>query len=192
MFEIYREMIDLGMLTGNGDLIKAHFKNIMVIASSIGEFAWATDFLEQHNAAIIGNHHENGVHFGKGVIAFFQGQPKQAEKYFYRVLRNYEDIFFGLDARAYLLKIYYETGDTNSLESMCDSYRMFIKRNKQIPARRKGSYLYLVNLIRRLSRIPHFDREKLLKLRSDIENGRKVSNTKWLLEKIDQAVKDSL
>ncbi len=71
---------------------------------------------------------------------------------------------------------------------MCVSYRMFINRNKQIPARRKGSYLYLVNLIRRLARTPHFDREKLLKLRSDIENGRKVSNTKWLLEKIDQAL----
>ena len=188
MFSLYQEVFDRGMLGQDGSLLKAHFKNLMVLSCNLGEFDWAGKFLEDHASSIIGNHHENGLHFGRGVIAFFKDQPEEAARYFYRVLQDYEDIFFGIDARGYLLKIHYETGNTMSLESLCDSYRMFLKRNKELPGSRKANYNFFVNCMRRLARIPEFDKARLERLKRDILEGRKISNTVWLLEKVDEAL----
>ena len=188
MFSLYQEVIDHGVLGGEGSLLKAHFKNLMVLSCNLSEFEWAEKFLQDHESSIIGNYHENALHFGRGVIAFFKDQPEEAARHFYRVLQDYEDIFFGIDARGYLLKIHYETGNTLSLESLCDSYRMFLKRNKELPGSRKANYNFFVNCMRRLARIPDFDKPRLERLKRDILEGRKISNTVWLLEKVDEAL----
>lgn len=188
IWELYQEMIDQGILGAKGSLLKAHFKNMMVIASRLGEFEWAKRFLKDHQTYIIGNHNQNGIHFGKGVISYYEGNLDEAGIHFYKVLEDYEDIFFGLDARGYLLRIHYETGNTVSLESLCDSYRMFLKRNKELPGRRKANYNHFVNCMRRLARIPDFEKERLLKLKKDIEEGRRIANTGWLLAKVDESL----
>lgn len=181
MWEIYSEMMEKGLLDSRSKILAAHFKNIMGISARIGKFAWAAQFLDQ-----LGEEQaSNAGHFGRGVLSYFQKKPDEAERHFHRILDDFEDIFFGLDARVYLLRIYFETGNLVGLDSLCESFRMYLKRNKSLPRVRKANYNHFVNCMRRLGRIPPFDHARLTKLRQDIEEGRRIAATGWLLEKLD-------
>lgn len=186
MWEIYSEMMGEGLLNRKSKILAAHFKNIMAISTRIGKFAWASDFLDQMGE----DKDSNAGHFGRGVLAFFQNHHDEAERHFYRILDDFEDLFFGLDARVYLLRIYLETGNLVGLDSLCESFRMYLKRNKALPRARKANYNYFVNCMRRLGRIAPFDRERLSKLRTDIEEGRRIAATGWLLGKVDQMLEN--
>lgn len=188
IWELYREMIRHGMMAQDGKILNSHFKNIMVVAARLGEFEWATDFLQQHEKYFVGSEREIGIHFGRAVISFYSGDLEQAALHFHRVLDDYEDIHFGIDARGYLLRIYFETGNLIGLEALCGSFRMFLKRTRELTGKKKANYNHLINCMRRLARIPDFDKERLRKLRSDIENGRPIANTSWLLKKVDEAL----
>jgi hypothetical protein len=181
MWQIYSEMMDKGLLNSQSKILAAHFKNIMAISARIGKFAWAEQFLDQLGE----NADSNAGHFGRGVLAFFQGEPDKSEKHFHRILNDFEDVYFGLDARVYLLRIYFETGNLVGMDSLCESFRMYLKRNKSLPRARKANYNYFVNCMRRLGRIAPFDKERLLKLRIDIGEGRRIAATGWLLERVD-------
>ena len=74
-----------------------------------------------------------------------------------------------LDARMYLLQIYYETGESLALESLAHAFRMFLDRNKNLSQNRKREYIDFILHLRRLSNIPLHDRKRLQKLREQIK-----------------------
>jgi hypothetical protein len=185
-FEIYCAMLDRNLLGTAGRLMAAHFKNIVVLASKLREFDWARQFVAQHQPQLQGEFNRNAHNFSLGYIAFMEGQFEKAESCLYRVLDDYEDIYYGVDARMTLLRIHYETANTIGLDSLADSFRMFIKRNTQLSGHRKANLQAFIRYIRRLAHIPPFDAAAFQKLRQDILTGRKVTHTEWLLSKVDR------
>ncbi|MEM6270162.1 MAG: hypothetical protein AAF998_12045 [Bacteroidota bacterium] len=190
MWTVYVEMQLNHTLDQDGGIPRAHFKNMLTIAARLGEFAWAESVLRQYETTHPDAAVDNAINFGRGILEFYRARPQAAIRHFHRVLDHYEDLFFGLDARVYLLRIYYETGDVTGLDALCDSFRMFLKRNQQLPRSRKANYNHFVNYLRRLSRIPRFEGDRLRKLRHDIASGRRISATNWLLREIDGLISD--
>jgi hypothetical protein len=185
-FEIYQEMLERQIFGTGGKLLSSHFKNIVLVAGRLSEFEWALQFVEQNVAHLQAEFNHNAYNFSMGVIAFHQRQFEKAERHLYRVLDDYEDIFFGVDARVILLRIHYETENMVGLESLADSFRMFIKRTTQLDGHRKANLQAFIRYLRRLARIPAFDKLALQKLKEAILAGRKFANTAWLLEKVEQ------
>ncbi len=185
-FAIYQEMLDRKILGAEQRLLSGHFKNIVVVACRLLEFDWARQFVDDHFAELPPQHQRIAHNFSLGCIAFSEGKFAQAEPFLHRVLDDYEDIYFGIDARVILLRSYYETANLIGLESLADSFRMFLKRNTQIDGQRKANLQEFIRHLRRLANLPPSDKVARDKLRQDILKGRAVPNQAWLLSKLDQ------
>jgi hypothetical protein len=183
---LHRAMLDQGLLEPEHNILSPNYKNAVVVASRLGEFDWARQLMERFREVLHLGHNRNAHQYGEGVIAYHEGDLKRAEPFFHRVLDGFEDIYYGLDARGYLLRIFYETGNLIGLDALLESYRMFVKRTKELPGARKASHNEFIRLVRRLAHINPHDRDSILRLRSDIEKGRRIPWTAWLMEKVDE------
>ena len=185
MLDTYKELLDKGLLETGDRMLSTQFKNMVVVSARLGAFEWAKMVLHTYGPRLAGEFKQNGVNFAEGVIAYFEGNLGRSAKAFHRVLDGFEDVFYGLDARVYLLRIYYETGDVLGLEALADSFRMYLKRNKELSGSRKANYNAFIRYIRRLARTPGYAQDALIRLRQEVMEGRKIGVTDWLLGKLD-------
>jgi hypothetical protein len=188
--DLHREMLELELLTPAHHLISPIFKNAVVVASRLGEFAWAKELMHRFEETLQLPANIIAYHFSAGIIAFHEGYLKEAEPHFHRVLDDFEDVFYGLDTRGYLLRIYYETNNLIGLDALLDSYRMYLKRNQGLPGARKASHNEFIRFVRRLAHCNPHDQGALLRLQTEIEAGRRMPFTGWLLVKVGELMDD--
>jgi hypothetical protein len=189
-FDLYMEVLGKQAAGKAPALLSSHFKNIVVVACRLGEFQWAQKFVADFFPHLQGEFNRNAYHFALGFIAFSMGDFAKAESNLYRVLDEYEDIFYGIDARVTLLRTHYETGNVIGLESLADSFRMYIKRSAQLSGQRKANLQAFIRQLRRLAHIPKFDKEAFKKLHAEVVSGRELVNKQWLIAKIEQNLRN--
>jgi hypothetical protein len=187
-FDLYMELLGKQAAGKAPALLSSHFKNIVVVASRLGEFQWAQKFVADFIPLVQGEFNRNAYHFALGYIAFCMGEFEKAESNLYRVLDEYEDAFYGIDARVTLLRIHYETDNIIGLDSLADSFRMYIKRSTQLSGQRKANLQAFIRQLRRLAHIPKFDKAAFKKLHEEVVSGRELVNKKWLVAKIEQHI----
>ena len=106
-------------------------------------------------------------------------------------------MYYGLSARALLLKIYYEENDTESLLALCSSFQTYLKRNKLV-----SDYQYRVqaNLIRfvkkafqlklkRPRRTTEAFTQKVTALKNEMSETGEITNLNWLNSKVAELEK---
>ncbi len=185
MLALYKEMDMHNLLQVNALLPAAQFKNMVSLGLRCADFDWVQAMIDKYGNLVADDAQGNASAFNQGVLFFFQGDFSSAEKFLNKVLAAYDDVFYGLDARAYLLRVHYETGNVLGMESLAESFKMFLKRNKKIPKAHKQSYLTATRFFRRLIKIPAYDKHKLSALSKEIEESNFAGGSKrWLLGKI--------
>lgn len=183
---LVREMIGQGILLEEGRISPWLFKNITTVALKQGEFEWAENFIQSHGEFIEEAHQTAAIDYNTALLHFYKGEFKAAQSGLYRLMQYCEDIFYHLDGRALLLRIYYAVGDGGAMESLSHSFRMYIERNKRISAAHKENYLTFIKFFRRLINTPPRDLERIRKLREDVlEVQWNSSGKEWILERID-------
>ncbi len=79
---------------------------------------------------------------------------------------------------------YYELDEIEALGSLLDTFRVYLSRNKELPATRKKHYLNTISIVRKLSRIVPGDHKEIDKLRNEIESTQGIVSKNWILEKL--------
>ena len=131
-FELYKEMLAQKIILDKGKISPWHFKNIVFYATKLGEFDWATNFIEEFSSRLTVDHHGNALSYTRGVLEFYKQNYNQAEIHFNELLNDFVDPYYGSDTRVWLLKIFFETGNTIGLESLIDSFRMYLNQSQII------------------------------------------------------------
>ncbi len=189
LLEVYQEALEMKVIVENGMILSSHLRNICSIALRLGKFDWVKSFLEEWKDKVLGDHANNAYQYVMGMSCHYQKRFAEAERYFNEVLEDYKNLYYGINARGFLLQIYYETGNGVGLESMSHSFRMFLDRNKDIPEERRYQYIAFINHLKRLCNIGPKDKERLLQLRETIlEKDEKGMGSTWLLEKIGHLI----
>ena len=187
IFEMYQEILAQGFLLDRGKLPPWHLKNIITVAARLGEFEWADAFLDDWKNKLHGDYEDNALNYNQGLLYYFQADYEAAEQSFNRLLQDYKDMFYGINARGYLLQIFYETGNTRGMEALCHSFRMFLVRNKSIAEVKRRQHILFINHLRRFTGIPLQDKEKLRALKDEIlEKEDRGMGSQWMLDKIDE------
>lgn len=186
-----KEMIAEGLLLDEkGALSPWPFKNLITVALRLKEYGWITGFMNSHAGFIAETDRESAVLYNKGALHFSKGEFEEAGVAFRSLLQICEDIFYHLDARSYLLRIYYETQGALAMESLTHSFRMYIQRNRQISLDHKNTYLTFIAFFRRLINIPPKNRERIEILESDVlASDWNKAGKEWILEKLDELKK---
>jgi hypothetical protein len=94
-----------------------------------------------------------------------------------------KDTFYSINSKFLLLKNYYELRESDALDSLCVSFKEYIRKNKVISDTYKNSCL---NFIRMLEKSYGVTKLKAVKLKEELEKSTQIAEKNWLMEKIEE------
>ena len=114
-----------------------------------------------------------------------------AQKKYVKVIEQLREVaysthIYALGGKQILLKTYYETDEFLPLDSLIHSFRAYLRRNRVISKDVREQYLNFLRFLKRLSYIDPYKKDKLEKIRSDIQECSAVAQKSWLLEKVSE------
>lgn len=183
MFEIFKKIIQKQLLLEEGSLSEGIFKNIVTVALGVGEFDWTETFIETYTPFLPAKIRENARSFNLSYLYFHQ---KRFDKVL-ELLRNveYNDVVYVLGSKLILIQTYYEMNEIMAMDSLIDSFRIYIRRNKVMSKNLKREYMNYLNFVKKLMDLRLSGQKATQKFREQVMAGSATTSKKWLLEKID-------
>ncbi len=187
LFQIYQLMSEKNLLTEGEYIPVGKMKNIISVACQLRHFDWIRQLIEDSKMHIAPHFRESVYSFGIGVIHFYKGELRQAISHLIRV--DDIDINYHLSGRFVLMKAYYDLDEDFSerTEQIFKSFIAYIKHNKVISTVNKEGYTNFTKTLISLYRIKHMVGKRSLEVvENRLQNYQRVSDKKWLLEKISE------
>ena len=97
---------------------------------------------------------------------------------------EYDDILQNLSAKTLQIKIYYDLQVWQTLDSLLDSVRIYIRR-KKVLGYHKENFSNILRFMQRLMALPRGDRESRQILRHEIESCKVLSEKSWFIGKLE-------
>ena len=182
IFSLYKTVLSREIILERGLLSPWDFKNIVVTGLRREAYDWVEDFIETYKDKIPSEFQENAYTYNRARLHFYRREYSQTLRLLQQV--EYEDVFYNLDSKVMLLKIYYELRELASLDSLIDSFRIFLRRNKLISEHHRTNYLNLVKYVRKMSRIRPGDFRKLKNIKENLSKVEQIADLDWLNEQI--------
>lgn len=183
-FSLFKNIIHLGILLENGLLSEGVFKNMVTVSLRVGEFEWAENFIREYSEHLPSNIRENARTFN--LASLYLQQKRYGEVI--ELLRDveYNDVIYALGSKLLLTLTYYEQGEFLALDSLMDSFRIYLRRNKVISKRLKREYSNFLNILKKLTNLSSSNAKSISNLKNKILKTDSVTSKKWLLEKIEE------
>lgn len=183
LFNIYKSLLHEEIVFDmNGHLSPFTFKNIVVVGSNLKEFVWVEEFIHGYKEHIREDQRDNAVQFNLSLLYFYKQDYRNALRILSRVV--FDDPFYNTDAKSMLLKIYFEQSETEALLSLCESFSVYLKRNKILAETHKRNYLNLIRFVKKLAKIGPDHSERLAKVKAELAETQRVNDRRWLMEQI--------
>ena len=187
-FEIRKKMVEEDLLSGSDHYMQpSEFRSTLIDALNVNKLEWAKKFAENNIVKLHPEFREDIDNYSKAFLAYPEGNYDKAVEYASKL--NINQIIFKLDMKNMLSKVYYETGSTEPLLSLLNSYYQLInnygKNESGYSIRHKNFILYL----RKLSTLKEnkIGTLELEMLKKNIEKDN-VNSKSWLIKKIDEMI----
>lgn len=111
-----------------------------------------------------------------------------------RLLQNvvFTDVFYHLGAKLMLLKMYYETEQTEPFYSLIDAFNIYLYRNKGISIYQRKSYLNLIRFTKKLfdlkinPPVSQKFKERIVAIEKRIKSNQNIVSLVWLNERMGE------
>ena len=127
---------------------------------------------------------ENAKTFNLARIAFYKKEFNQVIQLLQLV--EYDDVFYNLVSRTFLLASYYELEEYDSLEALINSTNVYLRRDKGISESSKRNYLNQNRFLKRIMNVNQNDKSAIEKLKRQLSDTKGVASKPWLVEKINE------
>lgn len=184
VFEIFKTMVDKDILVEDNQLPEAVFKNIITASLGVREFAWTEQFIQQYANFLPARIRENARRFNLAYLYFHQKEYTKVIEHLRDVELN--DVVYALGAKSILVRTYYEQGEYLALDSLIDSFKIYLRRNKVISKNLKREYNNYLNIIKKLASLTSSDRKVISDLRARVMQASYDMPKHWLLRKIEE------
>jgi hypothetical protein len=185
MLSLYKDLISKRLIYDSGFISPNKFKNIVTLALRNDELEWTEEFIEEYKDKIAPEFRQSAYIYNLANLLYFRQQYSKSLKKLQTLEIN--DIYYHLDAKALLLKTYYQLEETEPFFSLTDAFGNYLKRNKQISENQRLAYLNFVKYTRKLMQL------RLGSAKLNIDSVRKelhelsaITNLHWLAEKLDE------
>ncbi len=184
MFELFRKMVDQDILVENGQLPEAVFKNVITVSLRSDEYEWAENFINNYIQYLPASIRENARVFNFANLYSHQKKHSQVIELLRGV--EYSDVVYSLGSKLILIRTYYDLQEYAALDSLIDSFRIFLRRSKVLSKNLKREYNNFLNLVRKLSNYNPANPNDLLTLKKRVHEVSYTTPKRWLLEKIQE------
>jgi hypothetical protein len=175
VLSIYKIGLHNRLLFENNQLSPYTYKNAMMAALKVGETDWANQFLEEYKTHLPVRDRENLFQYNKAIFYFRNKEYTAAMQLLQTV--NLREVLFNLDARRILARVYFELKEFNALDSLIESSKIYLHRQKDIGYHRE---MYL-NFFKILEILLKKEDKKPEILRGVIEETKYLAEREWLL-----------
>jgi hypothetical protein len=182
-FNLYVQFLESGALFVNGQITPWSFKNIVTTGLRLNEFDWIENFIKQYSSYIDERYRENAITFNLAQFYFYKKEYSDVIRLLSKV--EYEDLTYNLNSKTLLMASYYELDEIEALNSLLDTFRVYLSRNNKIPAARRKHYLNTISIVRKLAKIRPGDHKEIDKLEKEIETTQGVVSKNWIMEKLE-------
>jgi hypothetical protein len=176
LMALYTEGIEKSILLENGQLSSWLYKNVVKLGLGLGRLEWVEQFVRQYSHYLADALQEDAYHFSLADLYFHK---KEYEKAFTELNKvEFSDIHYKLEAKATLLKIYYETDEIEAMLSLISTFKIFLIRQK------KGISKYVRSAYMNFARfllMVYKEKENPEKVREKINKTKELSDRSWLL-----------
>ncbi len=181
-FEVYRSMIEKGILIRNDYLSPWTYKNIVSAGLRLGETDWVDRFINKYKSKLSEVYRENAFTYNFAKYNFHTKNYDVVLELLQKV--EYDDIFYDLDSKSTLLKTYYELDELDALYSLMNSFRIFLRRKRGISDKHRQNFTNLIRFTRKASKLIPGDTKKATALLQEIQATKQVADINWLMEKV--------
>ncbi len=195
---LYRDLLDKGLLLIEGRLPSQTLKNIIMIHCSLGELDWVETFIEDYRDRLPKDTDPVIITYNEAILAYFRKDYAKAIQVLKEVVSLLkDDLFYEIDARAFLWKSYFENYENLSLEEvdemerMYDAFRIFIDRNNKLSEIHKRRYRNFVREFRRLQVMQQqspLSLEQLKDFEQEVQALEYTYNKDWFLLKAKELI----
>jgi len=192
LFDVYRSLIEKGLLLQEGQLHHGVYKNIVTVGLRLKQFEWVEAFLNTYRTALEPSLRENAYTYNLAIFYYEQRLYSHALKLLRRV--EFTDVYYNLSARALLVKVYYELEDDDALESVIAAYKVYMRRNKQLSGYQQKVNNNLLRFVKKLYKLrlkclgmAKEDRlSAIAQLQKQIKDTQQIANINWLEKKVEE------
>jgi len=181
--QLYDWGIQESILLEKGKLSPTTFRNYVVAGLRISEFDKVETFIKNNSELLGVDRKENALNFNLARVSFYRKNYEEVLNYLNKV--NYDDIWYDVNSKVLLFATYYELDELDVLITSSESFRTFLRRESDVQNVRTNRYLtftkYLIKIVNNKHR-----KDKILKMKGQLDKDKAVVNKQWLLEKIDE------
>lgn len=182
MLELYKKLLEKGLLLEAEILPQWYYKNIATLAIRLEDFEWAKKFIYTYKDKLSPEHCENDFTFALAILNFSMKEYRKTLSLLTAV--EYTDVFYHLDSKSLLLRTYYELKDWEPLLSLIITFKTYLKRNKFISSDYGQTYLNFVNIVNKLVQYKMGKNINLKELELEIKTTKQLANIVWLQKKV--------
>ena len=181
LMDLYKNGIDNQVLQENGFISPWTFKNVVKLGLGLKRLGWTKEFIEDYAHQLPDNYREDAMNFNLAQVDYFLGDFDSALLRLHRT--KFDDIYYNMDAKAMLARIYFETDENEALDSLLAAFYIYLKRRSDIPRNVKTPYYNFIRFLQALQKGPgKYNRGTL---REKISNTKSLSAKSWLLSRLD-------
>jgi hypothetical protein len=178
---LYRTGLEKKVLLENGILLHYVYKNIHMLALKAEQYTWAEHFLRDFKIYLPEYERENLYQYNMALFHFRIGNYDEAMLLLQQV--NLNDVLYNLDARRLLARIYFEKNEMTALDSLIESSKIYLYRQKNIGYTR-DMYLNFFKYLEKMNKSDVRLTEIRAQLRGEISGTQLLAEKEWLLEKL--------
>ncbi|MFT4973726.1 MAG: hypothetical protein ACI9JY_002936, partial [Saprospiraceae bacterium] len=184
LFEIYKDTLIREIIFVNNEITLNHYKNIITVGVHIKEFEWVENFIQNYTPKLPKNHQENALTYNLAKVFF-------SKKDYLKVIEQlreveYKTLIYALGGKLMLLKTYYELNEIAALDSLIDSFRIYLRRNRTISKDVRQQYMNVLRFVKKLSGLAPYDKAGLAKVTKEIHACKALADKNWILEKVGE------
>jgi len=165
------------VLFEHGYLSEFSFKNHVTLGLRLRKYHDTETIIKQSSQMLHPEKRENALHFNLANLKFNEKKYDEALKILARV--NFDDIFYNMDTKILMAKIYYETKEFEVLSSHLNTFQIFIKRNTIISDETKEGYLNFIEIL-----IKIYKKSKSQSLLKMLNHNNRIEAKAWLQAQI--------
>jgi len=182
IFTIYKIVLEEEIIFLNGELAPGNYKNIITIGCMVREFDWVENFIQKYTGRLPKADQDNDLNYNLAKVYFFTGQYEKVIEQLREV--EYKNLVYSLSGKLMLLKTYYELQEYRALDSMMDSFRIYLHRNRIISRDVKQQYMNVLRFVKKLGAIAPYDKKAVAKIKEQVNNCKALADKQWILQKV--------
>lgn len=179
ILKLYKEGLAQQILLESGKLTRTTFMNIVRTAIASQEWEWASNFVVINKQFLPADMRESVANVALGHLAYSQNQYDQAIKHLQFI--DGVDALFHMNTKLLLLKIYYELGEFDLLDSHLNAMQSYLTRHNEL-GYHKQVFRNVIKYALRLMKLTRPTAQQIENIIEEIKNADSLAEKKWFIE----------